>query len=78
MHGLRVWKLPDLESLNAIEESPGRIVVVWPLVHERSRLSRRVPFLAACHAGVTADANIEVNDQRELCHVELVSGERER
>ena len=68
VHRLRVRKLADLERLHAVEERAGRILAVGTLVRQRPGLSRGVPFLAARHAGMAADADVEVDHQRELRH----------
>ena len=66
MDRLRVRKLAHLEGLHAVEERAGRIVVVRVEVGERPGATRRVPFLAARDAGMAADADVEIDDEREL------------
>ena len=68
MHGLRVRVFADLEGLHAVEERAGGILAVRLEVGERTRRARRVPFLARRHAGVAADADVEVDDEGELGH----------
>jgi hypothetical protein len=68
VHGLGVGKLADLERLHAIEEGAGRILVVRIEIGERPRGAGRVPLLAARHAGMTADADIEIDHEGELGH----------
>ena len=71
MHRLGVGILPDLERLHAVEERAGRIGAVRILIAQRSGGSGSIPFLAAGHAGMTTDANIEIDDESELGHLRL-------
>jgi len=64
MYRLRVRKLADLEGLHAVEEGAGRVAVVGIVVGHETRFARCVPFLATGHAGMAADADVEVDDQR--------------
>ena len=66
MHRLGVRKFADFKSLDAVEECAGRVLAVGILVAERPRLAGIVPFLAARHAGMAADAHVQVDDQRKL------------
>ena len=47
-------------------QAPGNIGAVGMLVGQRRAIAAGVPFLAADHAGVAADADVEVDDQAEL------------
>src|SRR5262249_21179333 len=49
-------------GLHAVEEGAGRIGVVRALIRETACLAGRVPLLAARHAGVAADADVQVDD----------------
>lgn len=66
--GLRVRKLSDFECLNAIEERPRGILIVRANVGQGPRATRGVPRLAARHAGLAANAHVQVDHKRHLCH----------
>ncbi len=70
VHRLGVRIFADLEGLHAIEERPRRIRSVRALIGHRAGGAGGVPLLAARDAGVAADANVQVYDQRELGHGE--------
>jgi len=61
MYGLRIWKLADLESLNAIEKSSGRVFIVRVSIDHRASVPGTVPFFTAGHAGMAANAGIEID-----------------
>ena len=63
---LGVRELADLEGLHAVEEGAARIGAGGPLVAHRPGRAGGVPLLAAGHAGVAADADVQVDDEREL------------
>ena len=70
MQRLAVRVLTDLEGLHAVEEGAGRIQPVGILVAQRPGRTGGVPFLATGHAGVAADADVQIDDQGELGHSE--------
>jgi hypothetical protein len=66
VHRFGVRELAHLEGLHAVEEGSRRVGAVGVVVREETGLARRVPLLAARHAGMAADAHVEVDDQGEL------------
>ncbi|MNG03723.1 hypothetical protein D3C84_868140 [compost metagenome] len=68
MHRLGVGELADLEGLHPIEEGAVGIGIVGVEIDQRTGRARGVPLLAAGHAGMAADADVEVDDQGELRH----------
>ena len=67
MHDLRRGVgLLHLEGVDAVQERPDRIRAVRVGVRQRLAIAARVPFLAGDHAGVAADAGVEVDDEAEF------------
>src|SRR3546814_6846451 len=55
-----------LEAVDAVEPHPLRLRAVGIEVGERRGMAAVVPLLAADRAGMTADADVEVDDEAEL------------
>src|SRR5690606_28220843 len=55
-----------LEGVNPVEPHARRLGAIGIGIGQRRRMAGGVPFLAVHRAGVTADADIEVDDQAEL------------
>ena len=68
MHGFRIGKLADLECLYAVEECSRGVLVVRAVIGQVTGEARSIPLLAARHARVAANANVEIDDERELGH----------
>ncbi len=74
MHDARLARLADdlaalrhdLERVDAVEPRAGDVGAVRVLVGQCRAVAAGVPFLAAHHAGMAADADVEVDDQPEL------------
>ena len=55
-----------LECVDAVQPGAGDVGAVGVLVGQRRSIAAGVPFLAAHHAGMTADTDVEVDDQAEF------------
>src|SRR5439155_20895577 len=64
--GAAVLALADLERVHAVEPHAPGLRAVGIELRQRPRLAERVPLLAARHAGVAADAGVEIDDEPEL------------
>ena len=60
--------LARFKGLYTVEERAGRIGVVGPEIGQTAGLARRVPFLAARHAGVASHADVQIDYERHLGH----------
>src|SRR5690606_27453817 len=69
MHGFGERKAADFESLNAVEEGTARPGAVRILIRQAAGIAGRVPRFAAGHAGVTADTDIQVDNESQLRHL---------
>ena len=66
MHGAARSAVAHLVGVHAVEPRAVRIGALIVLVGQRRRIAAGVPLLAACRAGVTADAGVEIDHQAEL------------
>ena len=69
VHGLGVRVLTHFKGLHPVEEGAVGVRRVGVEVGQGAGGAGGVPLLAAGHAGVAADAHIEVDDQGELGHL---------
>src|SRR5437764_15419946 len=66
IHGARAVALTLLEGMDAVEPHAPGAVAIGIEVGQRRRMPPGIPFLAGGGAGMTADAQIEVDHQAEL------------
>ena len=66
MHGAALRAVADLVGMHAVEPGAVRIAAVGVLVGQRRGIAAGVPLLAACRAGLAADAGVEIDHQAEL------------
>src|SRR5690348_5233950 len=66
MHRAAVGAVARFESVDAVEPDAERVRAIGIEIGQRRHLAAAVPFLAVHRTGVTADANVEVDDQAEL------------
>jgi hypothetical protein len=55
-----------LVAVHAIEEGARGVRAIGVVIAERRGIPAGVPLLAGCHAGMAADAGVEVDDEAEL------------
>ena len=65
MHGAAVRALADLVAVDAVQPGAARSRAIRVLVGQRRRMAAGVPFLAGDHAGLAADAGVEIDHQAE-------------
>jgi hypothetical protein len=63
MYGLGIGINTGFIGLHAIKESTRRICIIRILIHQRPGRTGGIPLLARRHAGMAADANVEVDDE---------------
>ncbi len=63
MNGPPAGSLAGLETVHAVEPHAGRVGTVGIKIGERRGDAAGIPFLAVDRAGVTADADVEVDDE---------------
>ena len=68
MNRLRIREFTNFEGLHTIEKGTGWLRAIRIAVYQRAGFSRGMPLLATGHAGMAANAGIEIDDQSELCH----------
>src|SRR5262249_55710550 len=73
--GAAVLAFAEFERVHAIEPHAPRLRVIRTEFRQRPGLAESVPLLAAHHAGVTPDARVEIDDERELLGTGLRSGQ---
>jgi hypothetical protein len=56
----------DLERMDAVQPSTGNIGTVGVLIGQGRAIAPGIPFLAIDHAGMAADADVEVDDKPKL------------
>ena len=66
MHGAARRAVAHLVGVHAVEPGAVRIAAVGVLVGQRRGIAAGVPLLAACRAGLAADAGVEIDHQPEL------------
>ena len=66
MHGAAVGAVAGLEGVDAVEPHAQGIGAVGLAIGERRHVPAGVPLLAVDRAGVTADADVEIDDESEL------------
>src|SRR5262249_47800088 len=66
MHGPPVGAVADFEGVHAVEPHAQRIDAVRLPIGERRHMSAGVPLLAIYCAGMTADTDVEIDDEAEL------------
>ncbi len=69
MHRLGIGKGAHLKGLYPIEEGAGGIGIIGVLIAHGTRRAGGIPLLAAGDTGVTADTDIEIDHQGQLCHL---------
>ena len=65
MHRAAVRAFADLVAVHAVQPSATGLRAVGVLVGERRRMAAGVPFLTSDHAGLAANAGVEVDHQAE-------------
>jgi hypothetical protein len=61
-----------LEAMNAIEPGSARVRTIGVLVGQRSRMATGIPFLTIHHAGMTANACVEIDNEAEAFFAALL------
>jgi len=66
MHDLRIRPRAGFKGVDTVEPDPRRVRLVRIEIGQRRVIAAGVPFLAVDRAGLSADADVQINDQPEL------------
>ena len=66
MNGLSQRKGINLIGLYSVKKSACRVCTIGVLISQGAGTARGVPLLTRGNAGVAANADVKVNDEREL------------
>ena len=66
MHRAAVGAVAGFEAVDAVEPDAERVRAIGIEIGQRRRMAAAVPFLAIDGAGLTADADVEIDDEAEF------------
>jgi hypothetical protein len=68
MHCFGIGELTDFKCLYTIKKRTGGVFAIGSIIGHEPSHAGSIPFLATGNAGVTANADIQINDQGQLGH----------